>query len=80
MQAPTYFGEIGILERIPRTANVIAADRCRCLLIDGEQLLDAVQSANASSSMLSRARSLLAVTHPSVRSEEDVEPVATGSI
>jgi CRP-like cAMP-binding protein len=80
MQAPTYFGEIGILERIPRTANVIAAECCRCLLIDGEQLLDAVQSANASTSMLSRARSLLAVTHPSVRSEEDVEPVATGSV
>jgi MFS family permease len=80
MQAPTYFGEIGILEHIPRTANVIAADSCRCLLIDGEELLDAVQSANASSSMLSRARSLLAATHPSVRSDEDVEPVATGSV
>jgi CRP-like cAMP-binding protein/predicted MFS family arabinose efflux permease len=80
MQAPTYFGEIGILERIPRTANVIAANSCRCLLIDGEELLDAVQSANASSSMLSRARSLLAATHPSVRSDEDVEPVATGSV
>ena len=37
MQAPTYFGEIGILERIPRTANVTAAETCRCLLIDGER-------------------------------------------
>jgi MFS family permease len=80
MQAPTYFGEIGILERMPRTANVIAEGDCRCLLIDGEELLDAVQSANASSSMLSRARSLLAVTHPSVPSDEDVEPATTGSV
>jgi MFS family permease len=75
MQAPTYFGEIGILERMPRTANVIAADDCRCLLIDGEELLDAVQSANASTSMLSRARSLLAVTHPSESPDEGVKSV-----
>jgi CRP-like cAMP-binding protein len=66
MQAPTYFGEIGILERMPRTASVTAAERCRCLLIDGDELLDAVQSSSASSSMLTRARSLLAVTHPSL--------------
>jgi len=52
MRAPTYFGEIGILERIPRTANVTAADSCPCLLIDGEELLNAVQSASASTSML----------------------------
>ena len=67
MQAPTYFGEIGILQHIPRTANVIAAEDCRCALIDGETLLEAIGSANPSSAMLSRTESLLAETHPSVQ-------------
>jgi CRP-like cAMP-binding protein len=66
MQAPTYFGEIGILQHIPRTANVIAAEDCRCALIDGETLLEAIGSANPSRAMISRAESLLAETHPSV--------------
>ncbi len=69
MEAPTYFGEIGILERIPRTANVTASADCRCLLIEGEALLSAIQSVNASTMMLSRSASLLAVTHPSVQPE-----------
>ncbi len=70
MVAPTYFGEIGILERIPRTANVIASENCRCLLIDGPTLLDALASASPSSAMLARSASLLAVTHPTARSTE----------
>lgn len=69
MQAPTYFGEIGILQRIPRTANVIAATECRCALIDGQTLLDAIASANPSTAMLTRSASLLAETHPSVQPE-----------
>lgn len=65
MQAPTYFGEIGILQRRPRTATVTASSNCRCALIDGETLLDALASANPSSNMLARSASLLAATHPS---------------
>jgi CRP-like cAMP-binding protein len=72
MQAPTYFGEIGILQHIPRTANVIAAQDCRCALIDGETLLEAIGSANPSSAMLSRTESLLAETHPSVQLDESL--------
>lgn len=72
MEAPTYFGEIGILKRIPRTANVVASEHCRCLLIDGQTLLEALASSNPSSAMLSRSASLLAVTHPSVA--EAAEP------
>jgi MFS family permease len=72
MHAPTYFGEIGILEHIPRTANVIAAGDCKCWLIDGAALLDAIASASPSSAMLSRSASLLAVTHPSVQPETAV--------
>jgi CRP-like cAMP-binding protein len=70
MQSPTYFGEIGILQRIPRTANVIAAEDCRCALIDGQTLLDAIASANPSSAMLNRTASLLAETHPSVQVDD----------
>jgi hypothetical protein len=63
MEAPTYFGEIGILQHIPRTANVFAAEDCRCLLIDGQTLLEALTTASPSSAMLARAASHLAVTH-----------------
>ncbi len=69
MEAPTYFGEIGILEHIQRTANVTASADCRCLMIEGESFLNAVQSASASPMMLTRSASLLAVTHPSAQPE-----------
>ncbi len=69
MEAPTYFGEIGILEHIPRTANITASGDCRCLMIEGETFLNAVQSANASPMMLTRSAALLAVTHPSAQPE-----------
>jgi CRP-like cAMP-binding protein len=72
MEAPTYFGEIGILEHIPRTANVTASGDCRCALIDGAELLEAIQTANASSSMLARSQTLLSVTHPSAKPEAAV--------
>ncbi len=81
MEAPTYFGEIGILQRIPRTANVIAREECRCGLIDGQTLLDAIATANPSSAMLSRSASLLAETHPSwclpmIRSPRSAKPTS----
>jgi MFS family permease len=64
MTAPNYFGEIGVLERIPRTATVTALDRCRCGRIDGETLLEALTAAPPSASLIASARSRLAVTHP----------------
>ena len=76
MEAPTYFGEIGILKHVPRTANVVAKENCRCLLIDGETLLEALASASLSSAMLSRSASLLAVTHPSAAEPEEEAVVA----
>ena len=66
MTAPTYFGEIGILNSIPRTANVTALSACRCTLIDGAALLDALHSASASASLTEIASSRLALTHPSL--------------
>jgi hypothetical protein len=65
MTAPTYFGEIGVLERIPRTATVTASTDCSCERIEGEALLDALTTAPPSSSLMENARSRLAVTHPS---------------
>jgi CRP-like cAMP-binding protein len=65
MSAPSYFGEIGVLERIPRTATVTAIGACRCEQIDGETLLDALTSAPPSATLMENARSRLALTHPS---------------
>jgi MFS family permease len=65
MTAPCYFGEIGVLERIPRTATVTALTDARLLRIEGTALLDALTTAPPSSSLMENARSRLALTHPS---------------
>jgi MFS family permease len=64
MTAPTYFGEIGVLERIPRTATVTALTPVRLLRIDGDALRDALTASPASSSLMENARGRLALTHP----------------
>lgn len=61
------FGEIGLLERIPRTATVTAAAPSRLLRIDGEQFLEALNDSPASVSLLEGARGRLARTHPTRR-------------
>jgi CRP-like cAMP-binding protein len=66
MAAPSYFGEIGVLRRIPRTATVTARTDCDCYRIDGEALLDGLTSAPASTSLMEMARTRLALTHPSL--------------
>ena len=68
MTAPTYFGEIGVLERIPRTATVTAVTDCVCNTIDGEALLAALAAAPPSKTLMENTRSYLAITHPSRRS------------
>jgi CRP-like cAMP-binding protein len=59
-----YFGEIGLLEQIDRTATVTANCPSRVLRIGGEQFLDALTSAAASSAPLEGSRTRLARTHP----------------
>jgi CRP-like cAMP-binding protein len=66
MSAPTYFGEIGVLQRVPRTATVRATSPCRCERIDGADLVEALNSTPPSVSLMENARSRLALTHPSV--------------
>ncbi len=65
LTAPAYFGEIGVLERIPRTATVRARGDCRCDRIDGDALLATLTTTPPSSSLMEVARGRLAVTHPS---------------
>jgi hypothetical protein len=65
MAAPAYFGEIGVLEGIARTATVTALTDCACERIDGETLLEALSTTPASSSLMENARSRLLTTHPS---------------
>ncbi|HEX8975649.1 MAG TPA: MFS transporter [Solirubrobacteraceae bacterium] len=64
MRPPAYFGEIGVLQRIPRTATVTASGEVSTLRIDGEALREALTASPASSSLMENARSRLAVTHP----------------
>jgi CRP-like cAMP-binding protein len=64
MTAPAFFGEIGVLERIPRTATVTAQSECRCQRIEGEALLEALTASPPSSSLMETAQGRLAVTHP----------------
>ena len=78
MTAPSYFGEIGVLEQIPRTATVKALSACRCERIEGSALLDTLTTTPASSSLMENARSRLALTHPSARITYSArDPVAT---
>ncbi|MGH9115160.1 MAG: MFS transporter [Acidimicrobiales bacterium] len=76
--AGSYFGEIGLMAGIPRTATVTASTQCRLLRISGTDFLAALTDLSASPSMLEGARTRLALTHPSQRSrlEEQAAPAA----
>ena len=61
----SYFGEIGLLERIPRTATVVASVPTRLYRIGGEEFLDALTSSPPAASLIEDVRARLARTHPS---------------
>ena len=65
MEPGSYFGEIGLLEGIPRTATVTAAEDCGLLRIAGDDFLDALTTTPASGTLVDSARLRLARTHPS---------------
>jgi hypothetical protein len=65
--APDYFGEIGLLEGIPRTATVTALDECRCERIDGDTFLEALTASPPSTALAETARGRLALAAPSRR-------------
>jgi CRP-like cAMP-binding protein len=68
LRSPAFFGEIGLLEAIPRTATVTALSECRCERIAGEMFLEALTTSPPSPALMETARSRLAVTLPSRRS------------
>jgi predicted MFS family arabinose efflux permease len=67
-----YFGEIGLLHHIPRTATVTASTDCELWRMPGETFLRLVnEGGQRSSSLMSNLQSRMATVH-SVRREETV--------
>jgi len=72
MSAPAYFGEIGILMGIPRTANVIATSDCNCAILEASLLREALTDARASSTLRDGVRTRLERTAAPISSEDAI--------
>jgi CRP-like cAMP-binding protein len=76
----SYFGEIGLIEGIPRTASVRALTDCRLLRIDGATFLAALTEAPAGIAVLATGvMNGLATTHPSVMAERSKDLLASAT-
>lgn len=64
MTGPSYFGEIGLLRSLPRTATVMALTPVELLRVEADDFFDALQGASVSASLLARSTARLARTHP----------------
>jgi len=62
MTAPSYVGEIGLLQGVPRTATVVAKEPCRVLRIDGDEFVAALSETPLSASFVSGMTMRLART------------------
>jgi CRP-like cAMP-binding protein len=60
-----YFGEIGLIENVPRTASVDATSDVALLRLPGDVFLEALTENHASAAFMEGARMRLARTHPS---------------
>jgi predicted MFS family arabinose efflux permease len=60
----SYFGEIGLLREIPRTATIRTVEPCVLWKLSGEDFLDALQMSTPSASLLDVSTRRLARTHP----------------
>jgi MFS family permease len=67
LSAGDYFGEIGLIEQIPRTASVTAVTHAHLLRIDGEAFLAALTESAPSAALMDGASLRLQRTHPSIR-------------
>ena len=79
MTAPSYVGEIGLLQGIARTATVTAIEPCRLWRIDGDAFLEAVTQTSMSSAFVSGMTTRLNRTHtsaPLVVPEQRVDQAA----
>lgn len=65
MEAPTYFGEIGLLEKRPRTATVTATQPSMLYRIAGHVFVETLTVTGLPQAALSRAQTQLARTNPS---------------
>ena len=63
--AGAFFGEIGLIEQIPRTATVTALTPTHLLRIEGDDFLQALTQSTPSPALLDRASLRLRRTHPS---------------
>lgn len=69
-----HFGEIGLLEAIPRTATVTAASDGSVLRIPGESFLEALsQAPTFGATLMETAATRLARTHPNLRRRNHAE-------
>jgi predicted MFS family arabinose efflux permease len=59
MDAPTYFGEIGLVHRVPRTATVVTRSPCRVWRIPAAAFLDAAGHAGLSGALTEGVRTRL---------------------
>ena len=65
MSAPTYVGEIGVLEHVPRTATVTAQTPSRLLRIAADNFYQALSGTSFTGAFVASMGSRLAKTHPS---------------
>jgi CRP-like cAMP-binding protein len=62
-----FFGEIGLIEKIPRTATVTTLTPATLLKVDGAAFLDALTESAPSPALLDGASLRLRRTHPSLQ-------------
>ena len=79
LEPPDYFGEIGLIEQIPRTATVTAARDARVLRIPGEDFLAALTEYTPSTALVEGAAMRLGRTHPSLRLTQQATGTTTDS-
>ncbi len=65
MAKGSYFGEIGLLERVPRTATVRTLEPSALYRIDGREFVEALTGSAVAQGFLEGAKTRLARTHPS---------------
>jgi CRP-like cAMP-binding protein len=65
----SYFGEIGLLRGIPRTATIRTVEPCVLWKLSGEEFLDALAMSTPSASLLDVSTRRLARTHPQLVTE-----------
>jgi CRP-like cAMP-binding protein/predicted MFS family arabinose efflux permease len=73
----SYFGEIGLMAHVPRTASVTAGTDCTLLRLSSDDFVDALTNLSASPSLLEGARTRLSVTHPSSTALVDIDDGVT---